>query len=41
MREKVVAACRNELAAITESSRRAESDEFDRFRRELDRVKGA
>ena len=37
----VVAACRNELAAITESSRRAESDEFDRFRRELDRVKGA
>ena len=37
----VVAACRDELAAITESARRAESDEFERFRRELDRVKGA
>lgn len=38
---EIVAACRDELAAITDSSRRAESDEFDRFRRELDRVKGA
>ena len=36
----VVAACRDELAAITESARRAESKEFERFRRELDRVKG-
>lgn len=32
---EVVAACRAELDAITESSRRAESEEFDRFRREL------
>lgn len=38
---EIVAACRDELAAITESSRRAESEEFERFRRELDRVKGA
>ena len=38
---EIVAACRDELAAITDSSRRAETDEFDRFRRELDRVKGA
>lgn len=35
---EVVAACRDELAAITESTRRAEKEEFDRFRRELDRV---
>jgi hypothetical protein len=32
---EVVAACREELAAITESSRRAETEEFDRFRRAL------
>jgi hypothetical protein len=35
----VVAACRDELAAITESARRAESGEFERFRRELDTVR--
>lgn len=32
---EIVAACRDELAAITESTRRAESKEFERFRREL------
>lgn len=37
----IVAGCRDELAAITESTRRAESEEFERFRRELDRVKRA
>ena len=38
---EIVAACRTELAAITHATRRAESEEFERFRRELDRVKGA
>ncbi len=32
---ELVAACREELAAITESARRAETEEFERFRREL------
>ena len=36
---KVVDECRQELAAVTESTRRLESDEFDRFRRELDAVR--
>lgn len=31
----IVTACRDELAAITESTRRAESEEFDRFRHAL------
>ena len=38
---EVVDACRAELAGLTESSRGAETEEFERFRRELDRVKGA
>lgn len=38
---EIVAACRDELAAITESCRNAETEEFERFRQELNRVKGA
>ncbi len=37
----VVAACRQEIATVTESTRRLESDEFDRFRRDLDLVKSS
>lgn len=36
---ELVAACRDELAAITETARHAETDEFERFRRELAGVK--
>lgn len=38
---EVVAACRQELAALTESIRRLESEEFDRFRREIEMVKSS